>query len=250
MSLHDFLPQTPEGGEKIDGCTVNLTSDIYSDDFAMLLEQLKQRNIKPGAFIAAGGMGAVYELESCDGKKIDSAVIRFDPTNVLGHSDNPLALEHCFSESNEIYTATIVPRAVHRDYNAADIEKSFRVFSADKEIERMTDLEKKQFMEVPGISLPVLCDISSITERGSNQQKVMGNAEGFCQRQDMDYQDIIATPVSQEEYDRLKAQKQQVGEKVHAEIKEKGLIIDAVASKGTVDSLEQVNEAHKGQARQ
>ncbi|MBY0406438.1 MAG: hypothetical protein K2Q01_02010 [Rickettsiales bacterium] len=154
-----------------------------------LKEKLAKRNMKVGGVIGMGSMGVAYELETLDGKKVPSAILRIDPKETVGQVDNPASAKILFHEENGYYSASIVAKAEAIDTSKmtmeeryAKVQESLSVFNAVKtgqkrwdddirkdvklpditHIDYLKDLASGQFMKMPGVDVWQLTDISSV----------------------------------------------------------------------------------------
>lgn|GEM_PF-6202068 len=220
---------------------------------AGLKAQLTSRNIQVGGVLGIGALGVVYELENLEGQKIESAVIRLDPTNVIATLDNPAAIKPVFQESVVDFTATIIPKGRPLDAAMPDtekcdlVDKSLAVFNAVKrseyrhdpefaagklphvtDLDFLKDLGPQQFMMVPGIELPQLADLSSMNKEPVTPKNIMlQSADTYIEaykRPASVRTDVAPAAV----VERMQEQREAVDKKVKADIDAAYINIDSV----------------------
>jgi hypothetical protein len=253
MALPDLIPGTPanmsnDPNEQI-GNTTAAISEIFEDDFKALLALLAERNMKPGKFLGAGSVGVAYELETLDGKKLDSAVIRFDPEGAVGRVDTAATIEQIATVTSENFSATIVPKAQKWELDKDELKQSLAILNAEGAFPKLTDMKPDQFMKVPGIDVPVMTDLTSMRQEGRSDWG--GSIEELCDRREVqiDAKEVMAAKASPDVVEKIRGQKEQVGKAVRAELAEKGINIEAVPSKQTVQNLEPGVEQVRGTIR-
>lgn len=230
---------------KLDESATIMTADLFEDDLKALKAQLDSRNIKLGKLIGAGALALVFELEDHKGKRIESAVIRIDPTDMTSTIDSPASIKPVFQEVAGSYTASIVPRAVSssKAEDLKEIDKTLAVFNTGEkmaivdgkeqtlsQLKFLTDLSPGQFMELPGMPIPVLADFSSMssTPISKDGPRLGANIENYMENYKRDPKDIL--PISKKAMMELKKAQDEIDANVRKEIKKTEINIEPVPS--------------------
>ena len=195
--------------------------------------QLAARNIKLGDLVGAGDMGGmVYEVLGKNGKPIPSVVLRLDPVDTvpLPEKPNPAYIRPAFRETVGYYSATIVPMAVDKDFTKEQIAENFSALNNDGLLPHTTDLEHRQFMDVPGISMPVITDMGC-HRAIAGQMSGIGSVEMFCGELGLSFDEVKNTKMPPERMAQLEREQEALHTKILMDLKAADINIDAVPTR-------------------
>jgi len=260
MGLKDFIPAAPEkfftkgtdGIVREDDNTMNAIVEIFSDDFNKILGDLASRNMKPGKFVGGGRIGVAFELETLDGKKIDSALIRFDPENAIHSLDSVMAIDPVVQFKNETFKATIVPRGdPSQEPTKEEIKTTLEIFNAEGALLHLQDMKPDQFMKVPGIEGAVLTDMGSVRPIAYEEGQVVGQGgvRELSEKLGLDYEQIKTTKASPELVEERRAQKEAVSAAIKKELVDKGVNLEDVPTIQKISTLQQTAARDAAAAR-
>lgn len=251
-------PKIPPGAERdatqerLDGGNISVTmSDAFGDDIKALKAQLDARNIKLGDVIGVGNMGGItFEMMDKNDRIIEGAVLRIDPTDMVTSlpSPNPAAIRPIHREESGYYTATIVPLAKKATFTNEQIAEALAVLNTDERLPYLKDLERNQFMQIPGIPVPVLTDLSCVGAE-PNSLVGLGTIDTFIGMLKMDSAKVKATRVPPEKMQELRDIQNGIHERAVAELKKAGVNLDPVPSQQQSTILTPL-EADKHRARE
>ena len=216
------------------GNIVIATSDLFEDDLKSLKLKLDDRNIRLGDVIGVGSAGGItYNLLDKQGGVIKSAVLRIDPVNMVTNLEppNPARIRLVLREGNDSFAASIVPRAQRAVFTNDEFMKSLAVINADHQLAHVRDLEKGQFMKIPGISVPVLTDLSSISADANALKGFGTQVDGFLNILKKDRKTLDAMKIPPEEMAQLRSAQESIHNAAVQELTAAGINLEAVPTK-------------------
>lgn len=236
----DSFPETldRETRDHISECAVVATSGLFTDDLLKLKQSLGARNLALGDYVGNGSIGIVFRLKAKNGRPIESAVIRIDPSDAVGNAESVSLIPSMMSVGGgeNAYVATVVPLAKKiREGKGGpgngDLERTFSVLKAEGRLDDLYDIKPDQLMHLPlpggglvsfrdGTPLPVLIDGGGFNP----EMKGTGSVREYAGRQGMDIGTIA--PVSQEDLAHLKRQMNMIRDKVRSEMRAAGIRMD------------------------
>ncbi len=241
------------------GSNITVMMSAIEPGLEELKVKLDARHVHLGEMIGAGGMGGLtYNLTDDKGKVLEHSVIRIDPADMTKplETSNPSAVQPLLRVESDYLAATIVPRAIRTSLNVEDqetlppdvqeankarVRKAIAVLNTDHLLPKLTDLAVKQFMEVPGMPIPVLTDLSCLNKVSDG----MGDIKSFSKSMNWDLDKVQGTTVAPDEMAALRAAQDRVHERSVTELKAAGVDIEAVPTRQSGVELKPLEESRQ-----
>jgi hypothetical protein len=190
---------------------------------AGVVNKLHENNIHVGSLVGSGISALVFEIIDKDGEPLKNSVLRIENKGMEGNIDSPAFIPTLAAFTEGDIQASIVPRAVKYTnikngriipgtvepaLTKEALAVSLKVIEKGKHADKIADCNPGQFMQIPGIDIPVLTDKSCIKPH-ENAAFFWGYAR-LKELAEITDEELARVYVSDELYDHYQAQRDMV----------------------------------------